>query len=128
MVHQELAFCENLSVAENLTLGRVPGRAGFVSRSRMRDRARAMLEAIDADLDVDRLVGDLTTGQQQMVQIAAALGRGARIVVFDEPTSSLSQHEAERLFAVIRPPCASAASRASTSATAWRRSSGCPMR
>jgi ABC-type sugar transport system ATPase subunit len=101
MVHQELAFCENLSVAENLTLGRVPGRAGFVSRSRMRDQARTMLAAIEADLDVDRLVGDLTTGQQQMVQIAAALGRGARIVVFDEPTSSLSQHEAERLFGVI---------------------------
>ena len=101
MVHQELAFCENLSVAENLTLGRVPGRAGFVSRSLMRDRARAMLSAIEADVDVDRLVGDLTTGQQQMIQIAAALGRGARIVIFDEPTSSLSQHEAERLFAVI---------------------------
>ena len=101
MVHQELSFCENLSVAENLTLGRVPGRAGFVSRSLMRDRARAMLAAIEADVDVDRLVGDLTTGQQQMIQIAAALGRGARIVIFDEPTSSLSQHEAERLFAVI---------------------------
>ena len=101
MVHQELAFCENLSIAENLTLGRVPGRAGFVSRSRMRDQARTMLAAIDADLDVDRLVGDLTIGQQQMVQIAAALGRGAHIVVFDEPTSSLSQLEADRLFAVL---------------------------
>ena len=101
MVHQELAFCENLSVAENLTLGRTPAQAGFVSRARMRDEARAMLAAIEADLDVDRLVAELTTGQQQMVQIAAALGRGARIVVFDEPTSSLSQHEAERLFGVI---------------------------
>ena len=101
MVHQELAFCENLSVAENLTLGRVPGWAGFVSRARMRDEARAMLADIEAELDVDRLVGDLTTGQQQIVQIAAALGRGAHIVVFDEPTSSLSQHEAEHLFRVI---------------------------
>jgi ABC-type sugar transport system ATPase subunit len=101
MVHQELAFCENLSVAENLTLGQIPGRGGFVSRGRMRDEARAMLAAIEAELDVDRLVGDLTTGQQQVVQIAAALGRGARVVVFDEPTSSLSQHEAEHLFRVI---------------------------
>jgi ABC-type sugar transport system ATPase subunit len=101
MVHQELAFCENLSVAENLTLGRLPGRGGFVSRGRMREEARAMLAAIEAELDVDRLVGDLTTGQQQVVQIAAALGRGARVVVFDEPTSSLSQHEAEHLFRVI---------------------------
>jgi ABC-type sugar transport system ATPase subunit len=101
IVHQELAFCENLSVAENLTLGRLPGRAGFLSHQQMRNQARAMLATIEADIDVDRLVGDLTTGQQQMIQIAAALGRGARIVVFDEPTSSLSQHEAERLFRTL---------------------------
>jgi ABC-type sugar transport system ATPase subunit len=101
MVHQELAFCENLSVAENLTLGRLPRRAGFLSRGRMRRVAEAMLAAIDADLDVDRPVGVLTTGQQQLVQIAAAVGRGARIVVFDEPTSSLSQHEADRLYTVM---------------------------
>jgi ABC-type sugar transport system ATPase subunit len=101
MVHQELAFCENLSVAENLMLGRLPGRGGFLSRPRMRRLAREMLEAIDAALDVDRPVGTLTTGQQQLVQIAAAVGRGARIVVFDEPTSSLSQHEADRLYKVM---------------------------
>jgi ABC-type sugar transport system ATPase subunit len=101
VVHQELAFCENLSVAENLSLGHLPGRAGFLSRPRMRRDAERMLSAIDAGLDVDRAVGALTTGQQQMLQIAAAVGRGARIVVFDEPTSSLSQHEADRLYGVI---------------------------
>jgi len=101
MVHQELSFCENLSVAENLCLGALPGRMGFVDRDGMRDTARERLAGIGADLDVDRLVGDLTVAQQQLVQIAAALSRGARAVVFDEPTSSLSQHEAERLYGLI---------------------------
>ena len=61
-----------------------------------------MLAAIGAAIDVRRQVGELTIGQQQMLQIAAAVGRGARIIVFDEPTSSLSQHEAEKLYALDR--------------------------
>jgi ABC-type sugar transport system ATPase subunit len=101
IVHQELAFCENLPVAENLCLGSLPGTGPFVSRDAMRRRANELLATIGASMDVDRLVGELSTGQQQMLQIAAAVGRGARVIVFDEPTSSLSQHEAERLYAVI---------------------------
>ena len=101
MVHQELVFCENLTVAENLCLGTLPTRAGFVSRAAMAERAERMLAAIGASIDVRRQVGALTTGQQQMLQIASAVGKGARIVVFDEPTSSLSQHEAERLYELI---------------------------
>ena len=101
MVHQELAFCENLSVAENLCLGSLPRRRGLLSRAAMRARAEAMLATIDAKLDVRRRVGELTTGQQQMLQIASAVGTGARVIVFDEPTSSLSQHEAEKLYALI---------------------------
>ncbi len=101
IVHQELAFCENLSVAENLCLGRLPRRGPFVSRTAMRRRATAMLAAIDASLDVDRLVGDLSTAQQQLLQIAAAVGDQARIIIFDEPTSSLSQHEAEKLYTLV---------------------------
>jgi ABC-type sugar transport system ATPase subunit len=101
VVHQELSFCDNLSVAENLSLGSLPARAGFVSRTAMRRRALELLGAIGAAVDVDRLVRDLTIGQQQMLQIAVAIGRGARVVIFDEPTSSLSQHEAERLFDLI---------------------------
>ena len=102
MVHQELVFCENLSVAENLCLGTLPTRNGFVSRAAMAGRAEQMLSAIGATMDVRRPVGALTTGQQQVLQIAAAVGGGARIVVFDEPTSSLSQHEAEKLYDLIR--------------------------
>src|SRR3954451_9918254 len=101
IVHQELAFCENLSVAENLCLGSLSGKGPFVSREAMRQRATAMLATIGASIDVDRLVGELSIGQQQMLQIAAAVGRGARIIVFDEPTSSLSQHESEALYALI---------------------------
>jgi ABC-type sugar transport system ATPase subunit len=101
MVHQELSFCENLSVAENLCLGSLPTRRGFVSRREMRRRAEAMLAPIGVSLDVTHSVGSLTVGQQQMLQIAAAIGQGARLIVFDEPTSSLSQHEAERLYTII---------------------------
>ena len=101
MVHQELSFCENLSVAENLCLGSLPATRGFVSRREMRRRAEAMLAPIGVELDVTRAVGALTIGQQQMLQIASAIGQGARLIVFDEPTSSLSQHEAERLYSII---------------------------
>ncbi|MBN8248105.1 MAG: sugar ABC transporter ATP-binding protein, partial [Verrucomicrobia bacterium] len=101
MVHQELAFCPNLTIAENLCLGDLPSRAGVLSRSAMRARAREMLAAIDAPFDVDQPLAALTTGQEQRVQIAAAVGTGARVIVFDEPTSSLSVAESEHLFALL---------------------------
>src|SRR4051812_48237784 len=101
MVHQELAFCPNLTVAENLCLGNLPQRAGFLDRRTMREKARAMLREIEANIDVDRLMGTLSTGQEQLVQIAAALGVNARVIVMDEPTSSLSAHESENLFRLL---------------------------
>ena len=101
MVHQELAFCDNLSVAENLCLGNLPSRATFVRHADMERRARDMLAAIEAPIDVRRLVGELTVAEQQMVQIAAAVGGGARVIIFDEPTSSLSQHEAEHFYELL---------------------------
>lgn len=101
MVHQELAFCANLSVAENLCLGSLPARRGFVSRREMVERSTAMLAEIGTSLDVERPLGDLTIAQQQVVQIASVVGGGARIIVFDEPTSSLSQAEADRLYDLI---------------------------
>ena len=101
MVHQELAFCENLTVAENLCLESLPRSGPFLSRPRMWRQAEAMLAAIGAAIDVRRKVAELSIAQQQMLQIAAAVGRGARIIVFDEPTSSLSHHEAEALYRLI---------------------------
>lgn len=101
MVHQELAFCPNLTVAENLCLGDFPRRGGFVNRSRMRQVAQSMLDEIEADLSVDAPIAELTTGQEQMVQIAAALGVNAQVIVMDEPTSSLSTKESEHLFLLL---------------------------
>ncbi|GMU24517.1 MAG: ribose import ATP-binding protein RbsA [Phycisphaerae bacterium] len=101
IVHQELCFCPNLTVAENLCLGSLPTRWGFLNRSEMRARARAMLAEIGANINVDLPLSALSTGQEQMVQIAGAVGTGARIIVFDEPTSSLASAEAERLFELI---------------------------
>ena len=80
MVHQELVFCENLSVAENLCLGNLPARGGFVSDRKMEERARQLLSAIEVDMDVETPIGKLPVAQQQLVQIAAALGSGARVM------------------------------------------------
>ena len=101
MVHQELAFCDNLPVAENLCLGSLPSRRGVLDRGAMAERATAMLAEIGTTLDVWRPVGSLTIAQQQMVQIAMAVSGGARIIILDEPTSSLSQLEADRLYELI---------------------------
>jgi ABC-type sugar transport system ATPase subunit len=101
MVHQELAFCPNLTVAENLCLGDLPCRAGWVDQAKMRARASSMLGEIQADIDVNRPIGELSTGQEQMVQIAAAVGTNAHVIVMDEPTSSLSSRESEHLFHLL---------------------------
>jgi ABC-type sugar transport system ATPase subunit len=102
MVHQELAFCPNLSVAENLCLGDLPRRAGFVNHPELRARARAMLATIGADIDPDTIIGTLSTGREQLVQIAAAVGTGAKVIVMDEPSSSLSANETAELFRLVR--------------------------
>jgi ABC-type sugar transport system ATPase subunit len=101
MVHQELAFCPNLTVAENLCLGDLPNHAGWVDRRKMNERARSMLREIGAEIDVEVPICTLSTGQEQMVQIAAAVGVEAKIIVMDEPTSSLSAGESEHLFKLL---------------------------
>jgi len=101
MVHQELAFCENMTVAENLLLGAIPRRRGFVRQVELERRAAEMLANIGAEIDVRTPVSKLTIAQQQLVQIATAVSGGAKIIVFDEPTSSLSQAEADRLYSLI---------------------------
>ncbi|MBP1656120.1 MAG: hypothetical protein H6Q31_721 [Bacteroidetes bacterium] len=102
MVHQELALCPDLSVAENLSLGSYPVKARlFVDSKSMEDRARSLLGNIGAEIAPDRLVRDLPVALQQVVQIAGAVGTGADILIFDEPTSSLSDTETRRLFDLI---------------------------
>ncbi|HET7535256.1 MAG TPA: sugar ABC transporter ATP-binding protein, partial [Candidatus Didemnitutus sp.] len=103
MVHQELAFCPNMTVAENLCLGDMPrGALGWVDRTALRNRALEMLASIHADIDPDAIIGTLSTGHEQLVQIAAAVGTGAQVVVMDEPTSSLSAGETKELFKLVR--------------------------
>jgi len=101
IVHQELSFCPNLTVAENICLSHLPNRSGRMDWPELHRQARACLDEIGADCDVQEELGRLTTGQTQMVQIAAALATGARIFVMDEPTSSLSAAESRRLEKLI---------------------------
>jgi ABC-type sugar transport system ATPase subunit len=101
MVHQELASCANLSVAENLCLGSLPSRWLLVDRAAMHTRARQLLVDIAPEIDVTKSMASLSIAEQQLVQIAAAVGSGAHVIVFDEPTSSLSEGEAARLYDLI---------------------------
>ncbi len=102
LIHQELNLCDNLTVAANIYLGREPRTFGFINKSRLRDNAAQVLNRICLDCSPDTIVAELSIGHQQLVEIAKALSVDARILIMDEPTSSLSQHEANQLFAVVR--------------------------
>ena len=102
VIYQELHLVPEMSVAENLFLGHLPQRFGLVNRRALADAARKQLELIGEDIDPWTKLGKLPLAQRQMVEIAKALTRGARIIAFDEPTSSLSDREVRRLFTIIR--------------------------
>ena len=106
VVHQELSLVPELSVADNLVLGREPGRLGLLDGAAGEATARALLADVAGDLaaglDVRAPAGELGVGVQQILEIARALGDAATLVVLDEPTAALSGAEAERLFALIR--------------------------
>jgi len=102
MVHQELSFCYNLSVAENLSLGELPHRLGMVDRRALRRRAEEWLAQVGASsIDPSRTIDALSVAERQVVQIAAAVAGDSKVVIFDEPTSSLGESESERLFSLI---------------------------
>jgi ribose transport system ATP-binding protein len=102
IIFQEFQDASTLTVAENISLGRIPNRRGFVSWRAMRERAQTILDQLGVELDVDRLVGTLRVGERQMVEIARSLSGSARLLILDEPTAALSHHEAETLFGFIR--------------------------
>ena len=102
LIHQELNLATNLSVGANVFLGREPLRSGLIDDGRIREESRKYLEMVGLEVDPATLVGDLTIGRQQMVEIAKALSIDARILIMDEPTSSLSQAETDYLFKVIK--------------------------
>jgi methyl-galactoside transport system ATP-binding protein len=101
MVHQELNQALRRNVADNVWLGRYPTRGGFVRERYMQERTRELLESLDMDVDPARIIGTLSVAERQMVEIAKAVSYHARVLVLDEPTSSLTDREVEQLFVVI---------------------------
>ncbi|NSW55232.1 MAG: L-arabinose ABC transporter ATP-binding protein AraG [Armatimonadetes bacterium] len=102
VIYQELHLVPQMTVAENLYLGHLPARGGVVDRRGLRADATRQLASLGEDIAPDARVGRLPIGQRQMVEVAKALTWGAKIIAFDEPTSSLSDREVHNLFAVIR--------------------------
>ncbi len=102
-IHQELNLCDNLSIAENVFLGREPRRAGiFVNGATMRRRTAELLARVGLSVSPDERVERLSIGRRQLVEIARALSQQTRLVIMDEPTSSLTKAETDTLFSVVR--------------------------
>ena len=102
IIYQEFNLFPNLSVEDNIFIGREPSRAGFVQSQALRRDSIAFLERLGVRLDPRAIVRNLSVAEQQMVEIAKALSFNARIVIMDEPTSALSETEANALFGIIR--------------------------
>ncbi|WP_430442173.1 sugar ABC transporter ATP-binding protein [Shinella sp.] len=101
MIHQELKLLPKLSIAENVFVGRYPMTSGRLDRKTMEDKARAGLQRLGLDVSPDRLVEGLSTGKQQLIEIAKALTLNARLLILDEPTAALGGEETQALFRQI---------------------------
>ncbi|QIE22723.1 sugar ABC transporter ATP-binding protein [Caballeronia sp. SBC2] len=101
IIYQELSLAKNLSVAENMFAGHEPRRFGVVDFKRLYAQAQALLDDLRIDIDATTAVSRLSMAQRQLVEIAKALSRDASLVIMDEPTSSLSDREAEILFHIV---------------------------
>jgi ribose transport system ATP-binding protein len=102
-IHQELALCRHLSAAENILMGIEPSRGGWMRRDELHDRAAALLADFGrAEIDPRARTGDLPLADQQVVEICRALARDARVLLMDEPTSSLQRDNVVRLFETVR--------------------------
>ena len=102
MIHQELNLVDDLSVAENILLGREPRRFGLIQLGRMRTEAARLLTEIGANIDPRARVGDLPVAQQQLVEITKALSQKTSVLILDEPTAVLSERETTLLFKLVR--------------------------
>ena len=101
-IYQELNLLPNLTVAENVFIGREPGGRAFLSWRRLIEQTREVTARIGLAIDPLALVRDLSVAEQQMVEIARALSIDSRVIIMDEPTSALSEAEVETLFAIVR--------------------------
>ncbi len=103
LIHQELSLVNELSIAENIFLGNLPKKyINVIDKAELKKRSRKALDRLDCHFSVDELVGNLTVAQQQMVEIARALVYNPKLIIFDEPTASLTETEKEILFKNIR--------------------------
>lgn len=102
LIHQELNLSGNLDVGANIFLGREPLRLGLIDKARIYRDSQELLRRVGLNVSPQTIVGHLPIGQQQLVEIARALSIDARVLIMDEPTSSLSQHETETLMQVVR--------------------------
>lgn len=102
IIHQELNMCRHLSVTENMFLGREVKGKFSLNNAAMQKEAKQILDDLNMDIDPNQMVGDLPVSKQQMVEIAKALSINAKVLIMDEPTSSLTAKEIEDLFRIIR--------------------------
>lgn len=102
LIHQELNLADNLDAGANIFLGREPRRLGLIDQGAISEASRSVLARVGADFSPDTRVSDLPIGRQQLVEIAKALAFDARILIMDEPTSSLSRAEGEHLLGLVR--------------------------
>jgi inositol transport system ATP-binding protein len=101
-IYQEFNLIPTMTIAENMFLGREPGAGPFVSWKHMCSETVGILMRLGLDLDPMMPVSDLSVGEQQMIEIARALSMESRVIVMDEPTSALTEHEVSRLFGILR--------------------------
>ena len=101
-IYQEFTLAPDMTIAENVFIGREPGSKLFISRGKLEEQTRALINRIGLDRNPRALVRDLSVAEQQMVEIARALSMKSQLIVMDEPTSALSRTEVEKLFAIIR--------------------------
>ncbi|NLG17725.1 MAG: sugar ABC transporter ATP-binding protein [Fibrobacter sp.] len=102
VIYQELSLANNLTVAENIFLGYEPRVNGLIDFVTMHKRSLEILKKLGSTIPPDAVTGDLTIGEQQMVEIAKALSRKARLLIFDEPTAALPESDVQRLFTLIK--------------------------
>ncbi len=102
MVHQELNQCLDRTIVDNLFLGRYPTRMGVVDEARMHKESLALFSSLHMSFDPKTLMRTMSVSQRQMVEIAKAVSYDARLIVLDEPTSSLTEREVKKLFEIIR--------------------------
>lgn len=102
IIHQELSMLPHMSVIENIYTGRMASRAGVIDWKRMEEKTRNALRLVEKEIDPYALVGTLSISDRQMVEIAKAVDKNCRILIMDEPNSSLSEHETEVLFRIIK--------------------------